>query len=267
MLIEASSYAMRRQCVSRVARYFVDQRMAVTGAALRARAEWVITQIRSDPKLRPSDQPPDPETGISDSYIDRIIQVAGTECAKVTALRFGSPQAWDKLLDFVYARVYTNLRKYNIVSLSRDVLAEDLTQSCMEKIYRELYRYRFDDVFDAWASKVVANQIRAICFAKGFKRQASVLSIDRPVRDASGQWAMLEPIAAQADGERLDPVHAVQEHPAWRQLSTIQKEVCLRRARGESRESISRALGKDVEQIHSIQARARQKFRAYTQDW
>jgi len=265
--IKASSYALLRQCLIRVAHYFVDQGQDVSAAAVQARAEWVITQIRPDPKLRPLDLPPQHDSGISDSYIDRIIQVASTECPVVTSLRLGAPEAWDKLLDFVYARVYTNLRKYNIQTLQRDVLVEDLTQSCIEKVYKELYRYRYDDVFDAWVSKVVANQIRAICFAQGFKRQASVLSFDHPMRDDNGQWIMIEPMAAQPDTEYLDPVRVVREHPAWRQLSIVQQDVCLRRARGESQRSISRALGKDPEQIHSIQARARKKFKAYARNW
>jgi len=249
------------QCLRRVRLFFARQNLPVSVDALAQRAEWVISQIRVAPELRPADCEPDPVTGISDSYIDRIIHAAACECPRVTALRMGGRQAWEVLLDFIHARAYTYVRKYDIRGLDRDILVDDLAQSCALTIWRRLNQYRHDAPFEAWASKVISTEVRRICLARGFVRHQNSLSIDQPVRNQrTGEWTLIELRAEPPDSDQNELAIAIQSHPAWTRLNALQREVCLRRARGESQRVVASALGKTLTQIQSIQSRARQKF-------
>ncbi len=127
----------------------------------------------------------DPQTGIPDAYIYRIIDCLIVEWPRIQALMNNQHDAWARVISLVSNHTQKKLSSYRdrIGSARYPLLLQDVTSHCTMELWQNLDRYPFDTTFDSWVYKFVQFEVSSVCRYADFRNDLAQ-SLDEPLFDS-----------------------------------------------------------------------------------
>lgn len=226
-------------------------------SALARRVAWIVAGNRERGRV-PQDQPPDPQTGVPDSYIDEVLFFLQREGPTVGALRASDREAWVRVLALMATRAYGYLLHYGVEAGQARQLAEDFAQTSGLTLWGQaLERFSYDTHLDAWISQIVAYEVSQWYRSGKEQRQQRALSLDA-VTDSQVQDTLYRILPDPAAGRTLDAAEArLMLEDALAQLaSQEQRQVIVWGLAGHSNAEIAEALNRSVQAVYNLRHRA-----------
>jgi DNA-directed RNA polymerase specialized sigma24 family protein len=213
----------------------------------------------------PPDLPVNLQTGIPDSYIDRVIDYLLREGPTVDALLAKQSETWVRVHSEVARMViqYTSER-CDLSGERFEELVKDLTQDCSVNIWRKLWRYPYDCDLSAWLSVFVKNMVRSACRKPPFGRSSSHLSLDDPSDDSPDGLLLAEVLPDDRAAnwfEKADLLLTI--HAGLRLLSKPQRALVEMQLGNHDNSEIAFYLDRTPNAIYTIRRRAVKKLHKF----
>lgn len=192
-------------------------------------------------------------------YVDRVIDCAIKESARIQALEEGDEAEWNRLVNFLFRRAYRTVRRFRSGTEANAATIDFAQQACLV-IFEE--RYPFDVAFDAWATVILKNLVLA-----HYTRSPDVLnrpyssdSLDQPQTSEEGGVSFLDELIANP--QSLAPFEKVEN------LQVLLKAIHQLRSQAQQRvivatfleelddAQIAKELGKRKQAIYNLRKRA-----------
>ena len=202
--------------------------------------------------------PPDPVTGVADSYVDDVITHALAEGPWYDALRAEDNHAWKDLAEFVTMRVWYHPQIMANSAFTPDDIAE-YANICVEGLIVKLGNYRFDCTLKSWVRTFVGYEVNKLVKSRKNRDNKEAARLEDLVDQApaAGIDGSDNPERAQIALDMRAALVAVIE-----QLSQRERDVVYRLLLGYDPTEIACDMGLSRSTIYSTRSNAYKRLRA-----
>jgi DNA-directed RNA polymerase specialized sigma24 family protein len=224
-----------------------------------------IVQRNADEGRIEDGLPTNPDTGIPDQYVDRVIGYLLSEGPVVGALLAKQSDTWAEKQAEITRMVRRHASACCGLSGERfEELVKDLTQDCSIKIWRTLWRYPYDCALSAWLWKFVENVVRGACRKASFRHGNNNISLDGPPDGSLDGPLLLEALPderALGSLEKADRELSIEAGMGL--LSRLQRLLIEMQLDGSNSREIAVYLNRTLNAIYTIRRRAVEKLHKF----
>ncbi len=254
-----ASAALREQCERRLDSRIPPPSFETEAQRIRL-MERVARKVAANRSRYPDAEkvPPDPVTGVADSYVDDVITHAIAEGPWYDALRANDTHAWEELVEFVTKRVCYHPRILEDPMITTDDIAE-YAHICMSGLLVKLPSYRFDCTLKAWVRKFVIYEVNTIVNSRKNRDNKKAGRLEDLVGQtpAAGIDGSDDPALAQVVLDlNFDLMEVID------QLSQRERDVVYRLLLGDEPAKIACDMGLSRSTIYSTRSNAYKRLRA-----